>query len=290
MPTNGVPAQRAPDAAEVTVLDRPTDSVPPARVASRRAPEAGRGRPAAGGDREPPGFHQPAGCVAAGHSAVQAALSLRLVWSNTCSPTKRSTVGRAPRVGRTAAWHADPPVPHLLLRRAGVYRRSGRSADSLGGLAAARVLSCASCSVPRRCYGHREPAVRKAAGFFAAGLWAFLAPTLKLGGFATFDAMSPLLVASRPGARCAPPKCGTSPAGSSHRPQPGRGNAAAYSRPSSIPWWWPSPCWREGAVHQAAEDARCLTRRICDLGANSSCLRRARVLLDRCQPDRTSAD
>ena len=77
-----------------------------------------------------------------------------------------------------------------------LYPPLGALADSLGGLAAARVLSLLFMlgatvllwDSARRLFGRR-------AAFFAAALFAFSGPTLHLGAFATYDAMSVLLIA-----------------------------------------------------------------------------------------------
>lgn len=69
-----------------------------------------------------------------------------------------------------------------------IYPPLGALADSIGGLAGARILSLAFMlgatfllwATTSRLFGKR-------AGFFAAALWALLGPTLKLGAFATFD-------------------------------------------------------------------------------------------------------
>ena len=77
-----------------------------------------------------------------------------------------------------------------------IYPPLGALADSVGGLAGARVLSLVFMlgatallwGAARRLYGRR-------AAFFAAALFAVLGPTLHLGAFATYDALSVLLVA-----------------------------------------------------------------------------------------------
>jgi hypothetical protein len=111
-------------------------------------------------------------------------------------------------MGELAARHAHPAVPEVLLRRAGHLPPIGAAADSLGGLAGARVLSLAFIlgatillwSTTARLFGRR-------ASFFGSALFALLGTTLHLGAFATYDAMSVLLVALatwcviRPGAR-----------------------------------------------------------------------------------------
>ena len=100
------------------------------------------------------------------------------------------------RVDALAAWHADPPVPHLLFRRAGDLPALGALADNVGGLAGARLLSLVFMlgatallwAAAGRLYGRR-------AAFFAAALFAVSGPVLHLGAFATYDALSVLLVA-----------------------------------------------------------------------------------------------
>jgi hypothetical protein len=86
-------------------------------------------------------------------------------------------------------WFSGAPV---------IYPPIGAIADSLGGLAAARLLSlvfmlAATCFV-------WSTATRlladKRAAFFAAALFAALAPTLHLGSFATYDALALLLLAA----------------------------------------------------------------------------------------------
>jgi len=280
MPTNAVPAQRAPDAAEVTVLTadglvRRPGWLPAARRRRAGGKTSGRRRPGTAW------IQQPAGVSLLAILAVQAALSLAArVEQHRVHRRSALPVGRAPRVGALAAWHADPPVPHLLLRRAGDLPADRAIADSL---AAWRPPG----TVPVFMLGATALLWATANGCTKAGrvlrrrLVGFPGADAQTGRFRHFDAMSLLLVALSAWCAVRAAKCGTSPAGSSHRPRP---------------WSWLTPqrtprhlrsrggghrlAGGKGAVHQAAEDARCLTRRICDLGANSSCLRRARVLLD----------
>jgi Dolichyl-phosphate-mannose-protein mannosyltransferase len=91
------------------------------------------------------------------------------------------------------------PVPPFATFFSGapvVYPIIGALADSIGGLAGARLLSLCFMlgatallwSTTSRLYGRR-------AAFFAAGIWAVIGPTLHLSAFATFDAMSLFLVA-----------------------------------------------------------------------------------------------
>jgi hypothetical protein len=91
------------------------------------------------------------------------------------------------------------PIPPFATYFSGapvIYPPIGALADSIGGLVGARLLSLgfmlgASAllwSTTSRLYDRRV-------AFFAAGIWAVLGPTLHLGAFATFDAMSLFLVA-----------------------------------------------------------------------------------------------
>src|ERR1700733_7765183 len=86
-------------------------------------------------------------------------------------------------------WFSGAPV---------IYPPIGAIADSLGGLTAARLLSLVFmlgvtslvwCTATRLLRDER-------AAFFAAALFAVLAPTLHLGSFATFDALALLLLAA----------------------------------------------------------------------------------------------
>jgi 4-amino-4-deoxy-L-arabinose transferase-like glycosyltransferase len=128
---------------------------------------------------------------------VQAALSLRLVWSNTAFQDEALYL----RAGHLewAHWLHGVPIPDFPSYFSGapvIYPPIGALADSLGGLVAARALSlCCMLGVTallwattRRLYGLR-------AALLAAGLFATLAGTQFLGAFATFDAMALLLLA-----------------------------------------------------------------------------------------------
>jgi 4-amino-4-deoxy-L-arabinose transferase-like glycosyltransferase len=141
--------------------------------------------------------------------AVQAGLSLRLLWADTASQSE----ARYLRAGHLiwANWLHGTPIPPYPKYFSGaplVYPPIGAVADSVGGLAGARALSLAFMlgatillwSTTGRLFGRR-------ASFFASALFALLGTTLHLGAFATYDAMSVFLVALavwcviRPGAR-----------------------------------------------------------------------------------------
>jgi hypothetical protein len=128
---------------------------------------------------------------------AQAALSLHLVWSNTAY-TDEALYLWAGRLEWAHWLHGEalPPFPTYFSGAPVIYPPLGAVADFIGGLAGARVLSlifmlCATVllwSTTSRLYGRQV-------GFFASALWAFLGPTLMLGAYATFDAMSLFLLA-----------------------------------------------------------------------------------------------
>jgi hypothetical protein len=128
--------------------------------------------------------------------AAQAALSLRLVWSNTAYQDEALYLW----AGRLEweHWLHGTPVPPLATYFSGapvVYPPLGAAAAALGGLAGARILSlgfmlaatCLLWCTTTRLMGRR-------AAFFACGTWAVLGPTQQLGAFATYDAMSLFLM------------------------------------------------------------------------------------------------
>jgi hypothetical protein len=128
---------------------------------------------------------------------IQAIMSLRLTWSNTAFQDE----GLYLRAGHLelARWLHQAPIPDFPSYFSGapvIYPPLGAVADSLGGLAAARVLSLGFMlgvtsllwATAGRLYGRR-------AALLAAGLFATLAGTQFLGAFATFDAMALFLLA-----------------------------------------------------------------------------------------------
>jgi hypothetical protein len=129
--------------------------------------------------------------------AVQAVLSLRLVRANTAF-VDEATYLWAGHLEWANLLHGTtlPPFPAYFSGAPVIYPPLGALADSVGGLTGARILSLffmlgatvALWSVTDRLHGRR-------AAFFAAALFAVLGPTLHLGAFATYDAMSLFLVA-----------------------------------------------------------------------------------------------
>lgn len=128
--------------------------------------------------------------------AVQAALSLRLIWSNTAFEDEALYLW----VGHMewAHWLHGAPVQPFQTRFSGapeLYPPLAAVADSIGGLTAARLLSlvfmtgvtCFLWATARSLVGGR-------AALVAAAAFATLAGTAFLGAFATYDALALLLL------------------------------------------------------------------------------------------------
>jgi len=129
--------------------------------------------------------------------AVQSALSIRLVRADTAFQDEAEYLWAGHL--EWAHWLHGAPVPPFSSYFSGspvIYPPLGAIADSIGGLTAARILSLIFMlgatallwSAAERLYGPR-------AALFAAALFAALGPTLHLGAFATYDAMSVFLIA-----------------------------------------------------------------------------------------------
>jgi hypothetical protein len=129
--------------------------------------------------------------------AVQAALSLRLVWSNTAFPDEALYLWAGHL--EWEHWLHGTPLPAFPTYFSGsptVYPPLGALADMLGGLAGARILSLAFMlaatallhETANRLFGGRS-------GLLAAGIFAATGSTLFLGAFATYDAMALMLLA-----------------------------------------------------------------------------------------------
>jgi hypothetical protein len=128
--------------------------------------------------------------------AVQALLSLRLIRADTAFEDEASYLWAGHM--EWAHWlHgvSTPPFASYFSGAPVIYPPLGALADSLGGLTGARILSLAFMLgstallwiTTNRLFGRR-------AAYFAAALFAILGPTLHLGAFATYDAMSIFLV------------------------------------------------------------------------------------------------
>ncbi len=129
--------------------------------------------------------------------AVQAALSLRLVWSNTAFQDE----GLYLRAGHLewARWLHGTPIPDFPSYFSGapvLYPPLGALADSIGGLAAARILSlCFMLGVTSLLWATTARLYGRRAALLAAALFATLGGTQFLGAFATYDAMALFLLA-----------------------------------------------------------------------------------------------
>ena len=129
--------------------------------------------------------------------AAQAALSVRLAWSNTAFQDE----GLYLRAGHLewARWLHGTPIPDFPSYFSGapvLYPPIGALADSIGGLAAARLLSlCFMLVVTGLLWGTTSRLYGQRAALLAAGLFATLAGTQFLGAFATYDAMALCLLA-----------------------------------------------------------------------------------------------
>ncbi len=155
------------------------------------------GRPAERPDRRITGWRVPGSWPLLPVLIVQAVLSLRLVRADTAFQGEALYLWAGHL--QWAHWlHGTviPPFPDYFSGAPVIYPPLGALADSVGGLAGARVLSLVfmlgattlAWSTTRRRYGRR-------AAFFAAALFAMLGPTLHLGAFATYDAVALFLVA-----------------------------------------------------------------------------------------------
>lgn len=128
---------------------------------------------------------------------AQAALSLRLVWSNTAYTDEALSLWAGHL--EWARWLHGITLPLFPKSFSGapvIYPPLGALADSIGGLAGARILSlCFMLGATTLLWSTTSRLYGRDAAFFAGALWAFLGPTLMLGAYATHDAMSLFLVA-----------------------------------------------------------------------------------------------
>ena len=128
--------------------------------------------------------------------AVQAALSLRLVRADTAFEDE-ATYLWAGHLEWAHLLHGTP-LPQFPAYFSGapvIYPPIGALADSIGGLTGARVLSLIFMLGATVALWATAGLFGRRAAFFAAALFAVLGPTLHLGAFATYDAMSICLMA-----------------------------------------------------------------------------------------------
>jgi len=129
--------------------------------------------------------------------AVQAALSLRLVRADTAFEDEATYLWAGHL--QWAHWLHAAPVPPFEAYFSGapvIYPPVGALADSVGGLTGARVLSLLfMLGATALLWGTAGRLFGRWAAFFAAALFAVSGPTLHLGAFATYDALSLVLLA-----------------------------------------------------------------------------------------------
>ncbi len=138
---------------------------------------------------------------------VQAALSARLLWSNTAFQDEALYL----RAGHLewAHWLHGAPVPDFPAYFSGapvLYPPLGALADGAGGLTAARILSlCFMLGATTFLWGTAARLYGRRAALLATALFATLAGTQFLGAFATYDALALFLLALAAwlGVRCA---------------------------------------------------------------------------------------
>jgi hypothetical protein len=173
-----------------------TATLPPAAALAPPAPEHEHGREpsaAARGAGWPLAVPLPLVAIL----TIQVVLSVRLLRSDTAFGDEALYLW----AGRLewAHWLHGQPIPAFQTWFSGspaIYPPIGALADRLGGLTGARLLSLAFMlgattllwGTAARLYGRR-------AAIVAAALFAVTGPTLHLGAFATYDAMSLLLLA-----------------------------------------------------------------------------------------------
>jgi hypothetical protein len=129
--------------------------------------------------------------------AVQAILSFRLVRADTAFQDEALYLG-AGHLEWARLLHGTP-IPQFPSYFSGapvIYPPLGALADSLGGLTGSRILSLAfMLGATIALWATADRLFERRAAFFAAALFAVLGPTLHLGSFATYDAMSMFLIA-----------------------------------------------------------------------------------------------
>jgi 4-amino-4-deoxy-L-arabinose transferase-like glycosyltransferase len=129
--------------------------------------------------------------------AVQAYLSLRMVWNHTAS-TDEALYLWSGHLEWLHLLHVLPlpPFPTYFSGAPVVYPPLAALANAIGGLAAARILSLGfMLTATVLLWATTSRLFDRTAAFFATALWAVLGPTQFLGSYATYDAMSLCLLA-----------------------------------------------------------------------------------------------
>src|SRR6185437_488572 len=129
--------------------------------------------------------------------AVQTVLSVRLVRADTAFEDEATYLWAGHL--EWAHWLHGASIPPFASYFSGapvIYPPVGALADSLGGLAAARLLSLMfMLAATALLWGTARQLFGLRAAFFAAALFAVAGPTLHLGAFATYDSLSVALTA-----------------------------------------------------------------------------------------------
>jgi hypothetical protein len=167
-------------------------SAPPPASAPPAAAQTATGTHAAPRPRRTARLRGPGNWPLLAVLAVQAALSLRLTGADTAFQDEALYLW----AGHLEwAWllHGTPvpPFPSYFSGAPVIYPPLAALADSAGGLAAARSLSLVfMLGATALLWATARLLSGRRAAFFAAALFAVLGPTLHLGSFATYDAMS----------------------------------------------------------------------------------------------------
>jgi 4-amino-4-deoxy-L-arabinose transferase-like glycosyltransferase len=163
--------------------------VPP-RPASARSPG-----PAAGDGTRPGGWRHSYRLGLLLILAVQSALALRLIWSNTAFQDEAEYLWYGHL--EWSHWLHGTPLPFYSLSGAPiVYPPLGAVADSLGGLAGARLLSLAfMLGATTLLYATASRLFGRRAGLIAAAVFVGVGPTSDMSAWATYDPMAIFLLA-----------------------------------------------------------------------------------------------
>lgn len=130
--------------------------------------------------------------------AVQAGLSLNLVWNNSAFNDEAEYLwaGRLEISHWLHGTHIPATFGRLFSGSPVLYPPIGAVASSLGGLTAARLLSLVfMLAASAFLYLSARQLLGYVSACFATALWALSEPAMRLGAFATFDAMSVCLTA-----------------------------------------------------------------------------------------------
>jgi MFS family permease len=130
---------------------------------------------------------------------VQAALSMSFIWSNTAFTDEAEYLWGGHL--QLAHWLHGTPLPAVLTHTFSgspmLYPPIGALADSIGGLAGARLVSLAfMIGATVFLYRVAEDLLGRTAALFAVAVWVIGEPVMRLGAFATYDALSILLTAA----------------------------------------------------------------------------------------------